>query len=63
MVVNSIGYLCAVCEMFMYMHILHIHIYRQAHSIYTHLNVYFEYIHIICIAHMLTIDTVSLVCI
>lgn len=35
-----IGCLCAVCEIFMYMHILHIHTYRQAQSIYI-----FEYIH------------------
>lgn len=35
-----IGCLCAVCEIFMYMHVLHIHTYRQAQSIYI-----FEYIH------------------
>lgn len=47
------------------MHILHICIYRQANNRYTHLNVYFEYIHMVRIACRLYmyIYIVSPVCI
>lgn len=45
------------------MHILHICIYRQANNTYTHLNVYFEYIHMICIACRLYISIYSISCV
>lgn len=47
MMVNSIGYLCTVCEIFMYMHIWYMHIEKHIIYIYAFEYICWIYIHIL----------------